>query len=459
MKKNVLKIVCAVSLLAVATTASAEWRFAGYDTTNPPFYGKIYNEVINGKYTSKQKIDPVAAEDVEWKFEGYELDYPHTGYQRLYLEGNAESGITRTVGVYPQWETRFVDFLWEVCGDHQIYQRQQTKIFNKNWKWDFGRNEYEESLVLVPTQRVADVTVDYKPYGFANLDTEGNFVFDDNGKVYNHEKNELYYDFEVYPEAFHVKRDANGNLTKNIVEGDFFHSDNLSRLDVNNQFAVADWDIAARIDKMESKFVTGPSYAGESGTKDVAGLYYQYAAAGWRGWNWDKDTVTKNRVLYIDKNGNPVTSSVKIGWGAPEFEMVYPYKYYQFLIVDGVIMDGHNDTPRIFRYTGGVATPEVEWRFAFAEAEYPYQAVEFEYIKDKNGKWYCAFANDGSGAPIWRYATVTDMGRTYVKETALDVEVWVHDEAGDYILMKTSRTNGDFGAWYDGYVSGALHLK
>ncbi len=85
--KRISAFVMAVAKLT--TAASAEWQFAGYDTTNPTAYGKIYNEIIAGKYTSKQKVDTVKEEDVSWKFEGYELSYPHIGYERLYLEGNA----------------------------------------------------------------------------------------------------------------------------------------------------------------------------------------------------------------------------------------------------------------------------------------------------------------------------------------------------------------------------------
>lgn len=68
------------------------------------------------------------------------------------------------------------------------------------------------------------------------------------------------------------------------------------------------------------------------------------------------------------------------------YEMDEPYCYYQYLIVNGVAMDGHNDTPRIFRYTGGKATPEVQWKYAFVEADYPYSIVEYKYIRGNDGK-------------------------------------------------------------------------
>lgn len=107
----------------------------------------------------------------------------YVGYERLYLEGNAQKAVTRLTNQFPQWETRFSDFMWEVSGDHRIYQRQQTKINNKYWAWDFGRDADEDKMVFVPTTRNASVTVDFKNYGIANLDCNGKFVYDTNGKA------------------------------------------------------------------------------------------------------------------------------------------------------------------------------------------------------------------------------------------------------------------------------------
>ena len=167
--EKIAAAVCAAALMT-SLTAAASWEFAGYDTSMPDSYGKIYNEVLGGKYTSKTKLEPVAAEDVQWKFEGYELAFPHAGYERLYLEGNAQKSITRTVSSFPQWETRFRDFMWEVAGEHRIYQRQQTKINNKYWAWDFGKDAADESMVFVPTTRNAETTVEFRQYGIGNLD-------------------------------------------------------------------------------------------------------------------------------------------------------------------------------------------------------------------------------------------------------------------------------------------------
>lgn len=124
-KKRIAAVLAAAMALSTAT-ASAEWLFAGYDTTNLNDIGKIYNEKVNGHYTNKSKVEPIDANQVKWYFEGYELEYPHAGYDRLYLEGKAQQ-ITRYNNLFPQWETRLKDNMWELCGEHRIYQRQQTK--------------------------------------------------------------------------------------------------------------------------------------------------------------------------------------------------------------------------------------------------------------------------------------------------------------------------------------------
>lgn len=431
--KRTIAMVCAVAAVGMATV-HADWEFSGYDTTEPPEYGKIYNEVINGKYTSKQKVDPLDPNLVEWKFEGYELQYPHAGYERLYLEGNAQKNITRTTSAFPQWETRFKDFMWEVYGDHRIFQRQQTKINNSYWAWDFGKDAYEDGFVFVPTTRFAAVTDSFENYGIANLDNNGYYVYDVNGNVYNDEKYALYSDFDAMPAPFNVQLDEEGNLTKEIKEGDFFHSDNLSRLTANNQYAVTDEMIAEQIDIAQSKFVTGPSYYGESGTKDVAHMYYENRESGW---DWDYDTVR-------------LTKSASIDWTKPMYEMSEPYNYYQYLIVNGLVMDGRNDTPRIWRYTGGKATPDVEWRYQFVEADYPFNVVEFKYIRGNDGKMIPAY--DETGTPVYRYPS-GQFGNSYIKVTDTEIQMWVRDAKGDYMTGSIRRTDSDFGNGYAGYIN------
>lgn len=163
-KKTAAGVISVALLASMGTAALAHSEmdnmvFAGYDTTDPENPNRIYNEVINGRYTNKQVLVPVTP---EWRIEGYETAYPHAGYSRMYLDGKAQD-ITHFNNLFPQWETRNKDYMWEiVCdenGNHMIWQRQQTKINNKTWQWDFGNDALgvPDSLVMQRTNRAAYV--------------------------------------------------------------------------------------------------------------------------------------------------------------------------------------------------------------------------------------------------------------------------------------------------------------
>ena len=449
--KKVTALVSAATLIS-AVTVSAAWEFAGYDTTNPPSYGKIYNEVINGKYTSKSKIDALDEKDIAWKFEGYERSYPHAGYERLYLEGNAQKNITRTTNLFPQWQTRFKDYMWDIAkdanGGHLIYQRQQTMINNKSWAWDFGRDAYEDSTIFVPTTRYATVTEEFKDYGIANLDLNGKYIFDINGNVYNQAKYDVYSKFGI-PSAFPVVVDENGNITKDIKEGSFLHHDFLSELDGAGHFAHSDAEISrmlyeAGLPVVQSSYLTGPTYLGESAVKDLAAIYNQHPE-----WAWENGDGSQIEVLRA--------AFPRVSWTNPQYENAEPYKYYQFMIINGIIMDGHNDTPKIWRYTGGKADPYVEWRYAFPEEAYPYNVVEQKYIRNNDGKMIPGL--DVNNFFCFRIPT-GKMGNELIKVTDTEIQFYIRDAKGDHLIgSKTlSRVNADFGGGFAGYVGASGYV-
>lgn len=445
--KKTIALLCAAAAIT-SVTAYADWEFAGYDTTNPPEYGKIYNEKIGGKFTSNQKIDSLSPESVEWKFEGYELQYPHAGYERLYLEGNAQAAITRTVSMFPQWETRFQDFMWDISKDlngrHLIYQRQQTKINNKYWAWDFGRDAYEDSFVFVPTTRYADVSWEYKDYGVANLDMNGNYIFDAAGNVYNAAKYDVYCEFGM-PDAFPVELDEYGNPTKEIKEDSFLHFSNLSLRDETGHFVYSDADVAwamannMNLPVMQSAFLKGPVYHGENAVKDLAVMYN--ANPGWNWYNADGSKIETLRAVLPD-----------ISWTKPMYENAEPYYYYQYMVVNGVIMDGRNDTPKIWRYTGGKADPYVEWRYAFPEAAYPFNVVEVKFIRGNDGKMILGLDVDNN--VCYRLPT-GEFANSFFKVTDTEIQYWIRDDKGEHLIESIRRTDADFGGGYAGYINAA----
>jgi len=119
-------------------------------------------------------------------------------------------------------------------------------------------------------------------------------------------------------------------------------------------------------------------------------------------------------------------------------------------------MDGRNDTPEIWRYTGGKATPSVEWRYAFVEGQYPYNVVEYKYIRNAAGKMVLAL--DENNEPVYRYPS-GEFGNYHIKVTDTEIQVWVKDKKGDYMVDSFSRTDADFGGGYAGYVGSAGYVN
>lgn len=416
--KKIAAVVAAIAAFS-SVTASAEWVNSGYDTTDLNNIGKIYNEVIGGKSTSKSKFVPLENKDIKWVAEGYELAYPHAGYDRLYLEGNYQL-ITRYNNLFPQWETRFADYFWELYGEHRIYQRQQTNIPNRGWTWDYSDNSYVDSQLFVPTTRNAAVTTDYKWYGVGPFDYEGKLVSADVAAMYAR--------FGVDAHEFNYNPE-----TKEIVDGTFFSDENLSRLDANGEYVVSDAEIADHAASIISKYLTGPSYRGDAATKNVAAEYLKHGDA----WEWDYDTL--------------IYGGGQVSWTGVMYEMAEPYNIYQYLIINGIIFDGHNDLPRIYRYTGGKATPNVEWKYAFAEKAYPYNVIEYKYVDGKLA------IDEVTGEPIYRMPT-GEYANIYYKVTPTEVQAWLKDAHADVKIGSISRVDHDLGN-YAGYVGGASWIN
>lgn len=431
-KSLIAGVICSV-LTFSSLSVSAEWVDSGYDTTTPPNYFKIQNEVLYGKLTSNQKSVPVKEEDVQWKAEGYELNYPHIGYDRLYLEGNAQV-ITRYNGLYPQWETKYRDFMWELCGNHTIWQRQQTNIPGIGWRWDFGNPDLGVSDfdVFVPTNRTANVTDSWTAFGIGSYDLYGNYIA-------NRPEIESLYSY-LGTTDYKI-------LDKENVEapGSFFSTANLSARDYNGEFVVTDKMIAEKLGTfILAKNVTGPTYYGEAATKNVAYKYMElYKEGTASAWYWDNDIVAY---------GTPT-----ISWTAPQYEMAEPYYYYQYLTINGLTFDGRNDTPRIFRYLGhpdysngliSKASPKVEWKYVFSEAAAPYNVIEVKYV---DGVMAC---DEETGMPIYR--TTSEYGNAYIKVTSNQIQLWVKDDrGGDVQVDAIYRTNANYGGYATGYTSGS----
>lgn len=437
-KKRLVAAVAAGMMAFSSFAASAEWLFAGYDTSDINNIVRVYNEVIGGEYTSKYKTEPVAYEDIEWIADGFERAFPHAGYDVLYVEGNRQDFVTRYNNTFAQWESRFVDCYWEIAGDctdldptdHAIYQRQQTNIPGIGWEWDYSADAaFDASHLCVPTNRYADVAHEKALYGVAGYDLNGAFITKEVEQMYN--------DFGV-------------SYGMDLA---WLQSGALSEINTaTGQYRYSDAEIAQHIDIIESEFLTGPGYPTGVVVQDAAAQYL--AHSDWDG--WCPETV---RTVHDPKY---------ISWTEPNYEMADPYRYYQYLVVGGIVFDGHKvngvELPVIYRYTGGKATPVVEWRYAFSEAndpaavmqlsndfpvgavipvdQLPFKVVEYKFI---DGKLAYDWATK---APIYRYNQ--EYANVYVKITPTEVQFWLKDAVQDVLLCAYNR-GGKYG-FYDGYV-------
>lgn len=463
-KKTVAIALTAVMALSTIC-ASAAWVPAGYDIRDLDNIGKIYNEVINDNYTSNHKIEKLPEESIEWVAEGFELDYPHAGYERLYLEGNAQV-VTRYNNLFPQWETKFADYFWELYGDHEIYQRQQSNIPDLGWTWDYGKTADVDATLLVGTNRFADVDVSWEVYGVGYFDLEGNLIEDEDiitmYEDFNVDQHELmpcddHYDYladahycaDPYNFCKHVDPQ-----TKNIVAG-FFTPQNLSRLDkATGTFAVTDEEIAEVAPVILTKVLDGPALQGDDGHKVLADEYLRFMPVGGRSWEWDADSL---------KFGG-----AEISWTEPTYEIVEPYFMYQYLVINGLVFDGRNDLPRIWRYTGGKYTPDVEWKYAFvdkATTKYPFNVVDQYlqnpyYLEAEPAKFPFAIveqkyvdgkvAVDENGDPIYRLPT-GEYGNYYIEVTPTAILLKLQHGPNDIILAhKIIEHHDDFAVYAPG---------
>ena len=433
------------SLMLISTVSvSAEWIFAGYDTTNLNDIGKIYNEKVNGRFTNKTKINPIDYKDVVWEAEGFELAYPHAGYDRLYLEGNAQA-ITRYNNLFPQWETRLKDNMWELCGDHRIYQRQQTNIPGKGWTWDYSDDAAIDATLFTKTTRFAETFDSFKTIGFADLDLNGEKISDEVAAMYKY--------FGVYvPVAEMLEQEIwtpageyfNGDEFVQVAAGakKIFAPETLSLLDEDGQYIVSDEMIADYVASISSKFVTGPDFKGGYITKDVAGTYL--ANEDRANWHWDLDTVR--------------FGGGTISWTPYSYEIDDMYAYYQVLVINGVVCDGTGDKPYIYRYTGGKASPKIEWRYLSWDATNelglvtdngPLDILEWKFVDGKP-----AFHEDGT--PIVRIPT-GEYANCYIKVTDTEIQLWRETgRAADEFITAVSRVDHPLGEFLDAYVPGTV---
>lgn len=467
-------------LTAMAHNEMADMEFVGYRVVgdeNPAEVNafKVYNESRNGVFTNKQVYVPVAEEDLVWKKGGNEAVYPYAGYDCLHIEGNKQPNITRYNGLTPQWPTKKQDYAWEIAFPHTIWERQMTKVNNAQWTWDFGNKKFDISDFALCTPTVRNATVEY------NWETYGTAIYDNNGNVVTSaEEIALYNKFNGDDPSTEVAENNYASVAEEVATvwgaalETILSPEALSTRDDLNRYVVTDEMIQSVVPVVRNKFVTGKySASNDRGlkTRDVIAEYKENGEAWER---WDGDSL---KVEYI----------ADIDWTAPEYLPFEPYSEYQYLIVNGIVLDGSLDAngvkkDLVYRFTGSLAAPKVEWKFFCYEladnelgdlSEHTYEIVERKYIdgvKALDVKYdsifdeaveynYIDLATAGNVVADYVYRTLTDeYGKGYFVPVEGGFEYWIaEDDGSNAILWKTiSNIAGVEGA--DWSFAGASNL-
>lgn len=469
-KRVAVGALAATMLLSTSLTAMAHhYEFVGYKVTKLETgdvkVEAVKNEVSNNENTGKQIFEPVAH---TWKNGGYEAVYPYAGYQYLWVGDTRIKEVTRYNGLTPQWETRRQDYAWELAMPHTIWERQQTKVNNETWKWDFGNEKFNISDrdVYNPTVRKATV-IDYKweKYGFAVYNNEGNNLSEEELEMYADARlssNEDGIDWDkdgvaVEP-AVVIAKDAYNNVDgieaywEALLENELSVANLSAKDDYSNLYEVTDNEIKAMIPVVYSKFVTAKfSNKNDKGlkTRDVVEEYLDVDYEGQQyDEKWDDDSL---KVRY----------DAEISWTEPTYEMAEPYREYQYLVVNGITLDGRKDAngverATVLRYTGGLGRPEVEWKFYMyqkidniqdddrdgdREFRHYYEVVERKYVDGKK-------AVDENGEYILRIPAGI-YGKGYYKAVEGGFEYWIAMEDGSNAIFV------EFIPSYAGGVDGA----
>lgn len=457
----VISMLAAMGITAFAHKEMDNMVFAGYNTVDPQNPYKVFNEVINGEYTNRQVMVPV---EPTWSAEGYEAVYPYAGYSRMYLEGNAQDIIAYN-NLFPQWETRRQDWMWQLDAPYYIWERQQTKVNNETWTWDFGNEAFNipDSVLLTKTAKpayVIDQGYEYYGFGLANEDykplTEEqqymykNFLVSVDPITDSVESDPLIFGNPETVYSYVARKSALAHQVLSNVAA-------LSEVDENGLHVITDEMIQEIIPVVYSKYVEAKFYEDSDkgyAKKVVADEYMKYMKDGWE---WD------------EYDGLAVAHDANIYWTDPAYthEMEYPYNMYQYLVVNHFVFDGRDedgdgkaDRACYVRYTDGKVQPEIDWKLEFFQKatdeygnEIPYllEAVERKYVDG-------VAAVDGAGQPVYRFPARFYDGNCYFKANGNTLEFWGvdNDGEGERILAIVENWTGAISSEINAFFSGSL---
>ncbi len=356
MKRTACLTLAAVCLMSVNAFA-ADWRIKDYDTTNAmagakPVVPIVYQEFdVNGLPTGRV-VSGVSAQaeglkgfaDATLKNSWVSDVYPNNEYIGLYADGVYTGKVFATGRDGKDLvEYKDVDFMWEAAAPHRIYSITKAKLFKDGKVQWFGTEA--KNYPVQYTGRNAEVVAERIAYGFAGYDVrQGGKVSLVPEIIENNYKDE-----RAYSALSGIsKEEINPTVIPFELTGTSCDKANVVNVTGRDIFIPRTYDVK----------LTGPSFTAE-GTEIKNGKTIIGSALK------DPSILAIPDVVGVctELNGNIIGS--EITWTVGGFEKAAPYKLYEYLTVDGVVMDGslfhvdkdHNKyyKPAIFRYTGATA--------------------------------------------------------------------------------------------------------
>ena len=313
--KKIGAALLAVAMLASATSAfaCANDKFIAYDQipNGDGLYNKLWKCPEQGKIVAKG-----AAEKVEWKHAFYEAEYPHKAVDQLWLDDTA-TGLTKYTGETAPVNTIERPDFWECKAPYVVY----NKLYS-----DFT-GTFQPTNVLKTDYATAPVAKDWVYKGFDQYVKEADGTVADYSHVYG-----------LYGDKIDFEWNQIKDLEKVYWEKVLANQNAFLKGEAKDAYAVFEEEIK-RVSWLE---LEGPDY-GKGGTTKVvpfANIVNGSNAA------WYDDLLVSNNYAPVNNNVtrflgvNYENQTADIEWVTVGYEIVEPYRYYQVLSIDGVLMDG-----------------------------------------------------------------------------------------------------------------------
>ncbi len=346
-KKTLAVIAAAVMCTASVSVSAAEWRLSGYETSNEglgPFYQQsalIYQEFDGNGFATGRTVSGWEAQEeglkgygkVEFKNPWVDITYPNKEYAQMYVD-NDYSGRVFFTGRQGKDVVEYRDslFMWELSAPHKAYTRTQAR-FASGWYTDESYPvNYSGTNALVKATRPY--------YGFGDYKVTG--------------KNSV----SLVPAALKSYRDAQYASV----------SGGLTIDDINPHYNVIAYDVTGldiKIPRLFDLRLEGPTYNFDGTVAKPFGLVKVASdSADWELPNY----AVANLLTTMNDTLSGALNYADITWTAGGFEVAPPHRTYQFMTVDGIVMDGSAIPgtyptlykPYIYRYVGN-ANPEITW--------------------------------------------------------------------------------------------------